>query len=459
MSNKQIKEKQHGAALVVGIVLLMVATLLALVAANNTLFQERMASNQHNKTISLMAAEFGAGEFLSEITEKGYDPNSNATQWVVGTAAAPQVAGSQGGYFWAEILSHEDNSQSVPVPLRVAVHGVSRTEPQQPDLARSELHLTVGITTVPPEGGASSDAALNLVGQLGEFGAANSNVFKVFGAQEEGQPTGPAVGVSNPDDKIVLEDALGEDGVDRLGNYEGGIAALDYGDFWTNPETLRQFVDLVCAEPQSRCGTSVADNTTGRGNNREAAMIPKITVVRGNAEVDFGGGSVGAGLLIVEGDVYMNGNPSWDGIIISLGGTISVSGAGNGEFNGTLYSLNIDTSNSNQWTHNTGCAREKPRRNQAPKCRTDEDGNPIYGLVWETGGGGTADYRHDCNMIEMALGLLDDPALDETTDPPTPLNARALFGDNHGCGPAGESSGGGGTSETRYRISWVEVLN
>ena len=462
---------QRGAALVVGIVLLVVATLLALVAANNTLFQERMASNQNNKTISFMAAEFGASEFIKEINAKGYDPKSDASQWSgVGTSNAPQAAGSKGGYFWANIIDHLDEANAVP--LRVAIHGVSRTGPTGADLARTELHLTVDITQIPPDGGATSDAALNLIGPLGEFSAPNSNDFKVHGAKEDGQPTGPAIGVSSEEIATTLETALGPDGVDRLHNYDGGIEDMNYGDFWTNPETMRQFVNLVCSDPGNsltatvpvRCGNTVPEDTTGRGNKKAAAMVPKITVVRGDAAVDFGGGSAGAGLLIVEGNLYMNGNPSWDGLIISLGGTISQSGGGNGQFNGSIYSLNLDTSNTASWTEKSTtdpptCALTKPKGNKAPTCRTDENGDPIVGLIWETDGGGTADYRHDCKMVEMALGLLE-PEFDNTTDPPTPrTNARALFGDSHGCGPAGGSSTGG-NPETRYTLlSWVEILN
>ena len=425
-------EKEKGAALVVGIVLLVVSTLLALVAIQSSTFQERMASNQHNKTVSLMAAEYGAGHFIDAITSDGYDASQDVSQWGVGSESNPLSAGNRGGFFWVDLINHagvdEDNNE---VPLRVAVHGVSRNDANSPDLGKTELHLEADILVFPPGGGESDDAAINFIHALNEYRAPNSNAFTVTGAQEDGETTGPAIGVSNTTDRDALIDELGPDGVNRLDNYDGGIVSKDYGEFWNTPTTLQQFVNLVCSEAGARCGTSVAANTTGRGKNKAAAMVPKITVVRGDATVDFGGGSVGAGLLIIEGDLYMNGNPSWDGIIITLGGTIDVSGGGNGVFNGTIYSLDMNTS-TNPWGLNN------------------------QGINWITRGGGTAAYNHNCSMVEMALELLNDPTYDADDNP---LNARALFGDNHGCGPAGAGAGTGEDDpRTQYVFRWVEVL-
>lgn len=443
MKTLSADSREKGAALVVGIVLLVVSTLLALVAMQSSIFQERMASNQINKTISLMAAEFGAGHLLEAINSVGYDPSQPITQWDVGNSNAPLSAGDGNGFFWVELLNHVDEESEPPTPLRVAVHGVSRTAANTPDLGKTELHLSV--TEIPPnpadldcggDTGPSDDAAINFINPLNEYRAPNSNSFTVTGAQEDGETAGPAIGVSNTTDRDALINELGPDGVDRLHNYDGGIVAKDYGEFWNSPSTLQQFVDLVCADPNARCGTSVAANTTGRGKNKAAAMVPKITVVRGDATVDFGGGAVGAGLLIVEGDLYMNGNPSWDGIIITLGGTVDVSGGGNGVFNGTIYALDINTS-ADPWTLNN------------------------EGIDWITRGGGTAAYNHNCALVEASLDLLEEADFDADGNP----NARALFGDNHGCGPGGNTSPGGEIcseeellAATRYILQWVEVL-
>ena len=454
MQRISVFQKEKGAALVVGIVLLVVSTLLALVATQSSTFQERMASNQYNKAISLMAAEYGAGALLEEVTSAGYDPSQGLAQWqgaAMGSEGSPVGAGTGGGFYWVELLSHIDTPNAGD-PLRLAVHGVSRNEAGGANLGRTRLNLEIDVLTFPPGGGESDDAAINFIQPITEYRAPNSNSYTVTGAQEDGQTAGPAIGVSTNTDRDALIAALGPDGVDRLDNYDGGIVSKDFGDFWNNQiydadgnqlyssttlgstqTALQKFVNLACSEAGARCGPSVAANTTGRGKDKAAASVPKITVVRGDALVDFGGGAVGAGLLIVEGDLYMNGNPSWDGIIITLGGTIDVSGGGNGVFNGTIYSLNMNTT-TDPWTI----------------------GND--GVNWTTRGGGTAAYNHNCALVETALDLLASPTYDP--DDGLPSNARAIFGDNHGCGPAGAGPGTGADDpRTEYVFRWIEVEN
>ena len=448
--------KEKGAALVVGIVLLVVSTILALVAMQSSTFQERMASNQYNKTVSLMAAEFGAGALIQEILAAGYDASQGLAQWqgaVIGSEGTPVSAGAEGGFYWVQLLNHIGTPEPED-PLRLAVHGVSRNEAGGPNLGRTQLNLEVDVFPLGPPG-PSDDAAINFIQPLSVYRAPNSNAYTITGAQEDGETTGPAIGVSSDTDRDFLNDELGPDGVDRLHNYDGGIVSKDFGDFWNNQisdsedgtqlysstlgntqTALQKFVNLACSEAGARCGPSVAANTTGRGKNKAAAMVPKITVVRGDALVDFGGGSVGAGLLIVEGDLYMNGNPSWDGMIITLGGTIDVSGGGNGVFNGSIYSLNTDTSTT-------------------PWERNDGEGE---GITWITRGGGKAAYNHSCALVEQALGLLEDADYGGGDEiPQNALNARAIFGDNHGCGPGGGTGSSPGGVE--YVFRWVEVQN
>jgi hypothetical protein len=143
---------------------------------------------------------------------------------------------------------------------------------------------------------------------------------------------------------------------------------------------LQKFVNLACSEAGARCSQSVAANTTGRGKNKAAAMVPKITVVRGDALVDFGGGAVGAGLLIVEGDLYMNGNPSWDGIIITLGGDHRCV---------RRWKWRL------QW-NDLLAEHGYVHRPMDNRQRRDQLGS--------TRGGGTAAYNHNCSLVERHWG-------------------------------------------------------
>ncbi|WP_019590464.1 MULTISPECIES: PilX N-terminal domain-containing pilus assembly protein [unclassified Thioalkalivibrio] len=51
------KQHQQGAALVVGLILLVVITLLAVAGMQNTVLQERMAGNMHDRNLAFQAAE------------------------------------------------------------------------------------------------------------------------------------------------------------------------------------------------------------------------------------------------------------------------------------------------------------------------------------------------------------------------------------------------------------------
>ena len=60
---------------------------------------------------------------------------------------------------------------------------------------------------------------------------------------------------------------------------------------------------------------------------------PKFTFVNGNATIDGG-----AGLLIVTGNLVLNGNPTFSGVILVLGeGTVNREGGGNGNVLGSIY--------------------------------------------------------------------------------------------------------------------------
>ncbi|WP_019591513.1 PilX N-terminal domain-containing pilus assembly protein [Thioalkalivibrio sp. ALE20] len=53
------KQHQQGAALVVGLILLVVITLLAVAGMQNTVLQERMAGNMHDRNLAFQQAEAG----------------------------------------------------------------------------------------------------------------------------------------------------------------------------------------------------------------------------------------------------------------------------------------------------------------------------------------------------------------------------------------------------------------
>jgi len=92
--------------------------------------------------------------------------------------------------------------------------------------------------------------------------------------------------------------------------------------------------------------------------------------------------------LIVTGNLVMNGNPSFNGVILVLGeGTVNRDGGGNGNILGSIYIAKF--------------ARSWP---------SSENGQPHPFLtpVFHTDGGGTAELRYDSNWVNVAKETLGD---------------------------------------------------
>jgi hypothetical protein len=106
-----------------------------------------------------------------------------------------------------------------------------------------------------------------------------------------------------------------------------------------------------------------------------------FTFVNGNASLDGG-----AGLLIVTGDLTLNGNPSFNGIILVLGnGRVIRNGGGNGNIHGTIYVAKFARS----WA-------------------ASENGQPHPFLApsFETNGGGNSELRYDSVAVQSAMDVL-----------------------------------------------------
>ncbi len=110
---------------------------------------------------------------------------------------------------------------------------------------------------------------------------------------------------------------------------------------------------------------------------------PEFTLVNGNATIDGG-----AGLLIVTGNLVLNGNPNFNGVILVIGeGTINRDGGGNGNVFGSIYVARF--------------ARSWP---------ASENGlpHPFLAPVFYTDGGGTANLEYDSEWIQKAKDALGD---------------------------------------------------
>jgi hypothetical protein len=187
----------------------------------------------------------------------------------------------------------------------------------------------------------------------------------------------PTFGITNAADKVVADNAITkgatvEDVKTQLVDTAGLPSWLQTAD------QARAFLTelQLAARSMGRFFTSfngVAGTTAS----------PKFTFVNGNATLDGG-----AGLLVVTGNLIMNGNPSFNGVILVLGeGTINRDGGGNGNVFGSIYVAKF--------------ARSWPAaENGLP--------HPFLAPSFHTSGGGNANLEYDSVWVQQAKDVVGD---------------------------------------------------
>ncbi len=104
-----------------------------------------------------------------------------------------------------------------------------------------------------------------------------------------------------------------------------------------------------------------------------SSSAPAFTFVDGDCSLDGG-----AGLLIVTGNLTMNGNPNFDGLILVLGaGTVNRDGGGNGNIYGSMTVAHFAPVNS----------------------------GPFLSPAFNTNGGGTSTMQYDSDAVRKALNI------------------------------------------------------
>ena len=187
----------------------------------------------------------------------------------------------------------------------------------------------------------------------------------------------PAFGVTNPADIAITDTAITK-GATVQDTKRAVVPMSDIPEWLQTADKARTFLTDMQSVARSlgRYYTSfsgVAGTTTD----------PKFTFVNGNATLDGG-----AGLLIVTGNLIMNGNPSFKGVILVLGeGTVNRDGGGNGNIFGSIYIAKF--------------ARSWP---------SSENGqsHPFGSPVFHTDGGGTAELRYDSVWVQVAKETMGD---------------------------------------------------
>lgn len=394
---------QSGFALILTLLLLFVMTLLGVSSFTNSLIQERSAANARLQTMALEAAAAGAinainfydanrdstPDLLCGATNHVGWGNANPTAWVdqgqVGEAYLLQRM-----YCLADAYPCEESEPNCPVtrPPRSQLFVLSRGQIISGGKAVAirdiEVRLMVGYV-----GGAATGACGAIC-----FPACAPTPYDFPDSESFTVDGNGGFAISAGCDEVAdeIRDSIRHN---RIGNYIGGIGtspAVSPFDSMYNTENFRLNI-LAAAQAAQAAGECAANCYTegdivfnGHGPYG-TADDPQITYFTGN--VEFGGSVVGNGILVVQGNLSWQGTPSFEGLIVVLGGTYTINAGGSGgNHAGSLIILNA------QWIDNPTF-------------------DPIYDsefgpTAFNSIGGGNADFTASCDELWKARDLLDD---------------------------------------------------
>jgi hypothetical protein len=206
-----------------------------------------------------------------------------------------------------------------------------------------------------------------------------SSAAKYYSGHDHASAVGslPTFGVTSAGDLAVENDAITK-GATVADVKTGQIALGDLPSWLQNADGARSFLNdmQIVARSMGRYYTSFSGYAG-------TTASPAFTFVNGNATLDGG-----AGLMIVTGNLVLNGNPSFNGVILVLGeGTVNRDGGGNGNIYGSIYLARF--------------ARSWP---------ASENGlpHPFLAPIFHTDGGGTSNLEYDSEWVQKAKDALGD---------------------------------------------------
>jgi hypothetical protein len=264
-----------------------------------------------------------------------------------------------------------------------------------PSGSRRMIQYEISQNTFPPIPG-----AIVLDGPTPAFSAPSSNAFTVDGTDaNKGPKNGVGCGTAANQPALGGFDnnsvnALTTDVNKRPASYTSGATATPaisnvnsaLGTLNT-VDGLQALVNSVTSSAGANVyGASPLPNPSGL--NLGTSASPVVNVVQG--DYSMGGGTSGAGILLVTGNLTMSGNPSYNGLILVIGkGTVTKNGGGNGTLNGAILVANMNDASGNPIPLGSGNAPG------APNINWNGGGNATvqYDSCWINFAGQTLPYR------------------------------------------------------------------
>jgi len=236
--------------------------------------------------------------------------------------------------------------QPVYVLTSLAVTSSGARRMTQEEIALNTLPpLPAGLTFDGPNPTFANAPSSNNYGVSGIDSHTDNSTGKSCGS---GQPSLPAIGAWDNSAVTSLVNAIPSK---RADNYVGsGSTTPDVENINSALSSQWKTVDGLNAVVTTLTNLASPSNVySGNQSNINVGSdaSPQITVV--NGDLTLSGKTTGAGILLVTGTLNFNGNPSFDGIVLVIGkGSMSVSGGGNGEFDGAVFIARTLDSSGNQ---------------------------------------------------------------------------------------------------------------
>jgi len=321
---------RRGVALIVVLVLLLVASILAIAGMAQAIVDERIAGNQRQVTEAFKAAEAGLLRAAAWWDDSSGEERHDQLHWndPEGAIAAlhAQDRALRTGITWSIQELHFEGDE-VLIASRGQVEG-SGTVREVSARYRRALPLA-------PDG----LAPIVLGGPVADFVLREDAVLRVPGG--DGDEPGPAILTASEADAEQVRAALSREELSLL---TGGVEpAGAEGDFPT-PALLQALVEAITESADTQDGPEPWDLGT--------VEAPTVSVVRGTdggrADLHLSGPVTGAGILIVTGNLYFEQALDFTGMILVLGGTLEF-GAGSGSVRGALMLHAIETAGGGTW--------------------------------------------------------------------------------------------------------------
>jgi hypothetical protein len=385
-----VVSNEKGMVLVITIMLLAVLMLLGSTAIVLTNTDTKISSNYRSGSQAFYIAEagleqardqlrinYGSGSTLSQLLAARVGVNgvlsnsSNITNFYSNggfvTDDVPYIAntvfgaGSYRVYLTNDAKAPDILTSTTDTNLRLTLTSFG----QGPDNSFAIIQSVVEAFNMPPIPG-----AIVLPGPTVVYAGANSNASSVAGGSES------AISLNSAAAESSVESYLS--GIHRINNYTCNATS---GAACINNETIPPaYSTLSGINGLYDTIKSMADTVLTGTSTLTAAQVGtttnrKIVVVEGNATL---GPVNGAGILLVTGQLTLNGNFDYHGLIVVAGqGSLLRNGGGNGQIVGGIFVANTNNAISDTVL-----------------------GTPIF----DTSGGGNSDIIYDGSQLNQLNG-------------------------------------------------------